>query len=96
MVAPARKTWPAPTVVVLTIVHTIRGSGGWARACGVGPKPGASQTAVPALRCLAGDGLALEVDEAAVDRLGLLVPCLYWKVGATRYRLAMQPATPRE
>ena len=96
VVAPARKTWPAPTVVVLTTVHTIRQSGGWAVACDVGPKPRESQTAVLALRCLGGEGLALADDGAEVVRLGLPAPCLYWKVGATRYRPAMQPATPRE
>lgn len=62
---PARQTGPAPTATVLAIVHTIRGNGGaWAGACDVGPKPGESQTASLALRCLAGDGLALEVDRA--------------------------------
>ena len=83
-------------MVVLTIVHTIRQSGGWAVACDVGPKPRESQTAVLALRFLAGDGLALEVDGAEVGRLGLSAPCLYWKLGATRYRPAVQPATPRD
>jgi hypothetical protein len=87
---------PAPTVVVLTTEHTIRGSKGWTGACGVGPKPGDRQTAVLALRCLAGDGLAIAVDGAEVVHLGLPAPYLYWKGGATRYRPAMQPATPRE
>jgi len=71
-------------VVVLTSVHTIRGNGGWTGACGVGSKPGDRQTAVLALRCLAGDGLAIAVDGAEVLHLGLPAPCLYWKGGATR------------
>jgi hypothetical protein len=59
-------------------------AGGWAVTCGAGPKPGKSQTAVLALRCLGGDGLALAVDGAEVVWLGLPAKCFYLKVDTTR------------
>ena len=53
--------------------------GAWAGACDVGPKPGESQIASLALRCLAGDGLALEVDRAETG--------YRWGTGWTSWRL---------